>query len=82
MGVYMQTGANWCIERFLFLIGGIFSLIGVSIGFFITQWGYLLNLLVALNMILYAGTGFCPMAFLLKKIGAPSECKIVSGREE
>ncbi|EPG72512.1 PF11127 family protein [Leptospira fainei serovar Hurstbridge str. BUT 6] len=78
----MKTETNWHIERFLFLIGGIFSLIGVSVGFFITQWGYLLNLLVALNMILYAGTGFCLMAFLLKRIGVPTGCKITPIREK
>ncbi|WP_425460330.1 YgaP family membrane protein [Leptospira fluminis] len=68
----MTTSKKWHLERLLFLIAGSFSLIGLSIGFFISPWGYALNLLVAVNMILNATIGFCPMAILLKFLGVKS----------
>ncbi|TGL80888.1 YgaP-like transmembrane domain [Leptospira yasudae] len=63
---------SWYLERYLFLIAGVVSLTGLSLGIYVDRWGFLLNLLVGLNLILFSFTGFCPMSYLLKKIGVPS----------
>ncbi|RHX77536.1 hypothetical protein DLM76_20875 [Leptospira yasudae] len=63
---------SWYLERYLFLIAGIVSLTGLTLGFFVNPWGFVFNLLVGLNLILFSFTGFCPMSYFLKKIGIPS----------
>ncbi|WP_425460293.1 YgaP family membrane protein [Leptospira fletcheri] len=68
----MTNSKKWHLERLLFLIAGSFSLVGLAVGFFISPWGYALNLLVAVNMILNATVGFCPMAIPLKSFGVKS----------
>lgn len=63
---------SWYRERLLFLIAGTVSLIGVTLGMFVNQWGFVLNFLVGINMILFAFAGFCPMSLILKSCGVPS----------
>ncbi|MCG6169746.1 DUF2892 domain-containing protein [Leptospira sp. FAT2] len=70
---------SWYLERYLFLIAGTVSLAGLTLGFFVNQWGFAFNLLVGLNLILFSFTGFCPMSYFLKKIGIPSLAEIKGG---
>ncbi|RHX84207.1 YgaP family membrane protein [Leptospira stimsonii] len=63
---------RWYRERLLFLIAGTVSLIGVTLGLLVNPWGFLLNFLVGINMILFAFAGFCPMSLILKSFGIPS----------
>ncbi|MEI1277456.1 YgaP-like transmembrane domain [Leptospira venezuelensis] len=65
---------NWYLERVLFLIAGSVSLIGLLVANFLSPWGLLLNLLVGVNMILFSVTGFCPMGFVLTRLGVPNKC--------
>ncbi|TGM97666.1 YgaP-like transmembrane domain [Leptospira dzoumogneensis] len=65
---------SWYLERVLFLIAGSFSLIGLFIANFFSPWGLLLNLLVGVNMVLFSSVGFCPMAFILTRLGVPKKC--------
>ncbi|PJZ27180.1 hypothetical protein CH352_08790 [Leptospira hartskeerlii] len=65
---------SWYLERVLFLIAGSVSLIGLIIANFFSQWGLVLNLLVGINMILFSMTGFCPMGFILTRLGIPKKC--------
>jgi len=59
------------IDRIIFAVAGLFIWMGLGL------WGVTQNHLflmipafVGLNMIQAAFTGFCPMAILLKKMGA------------
>ncbi|TGK37998.1 YgaP family membrane protein [Leptospira andrefontaineae] len=65
---------SWYLERVLFLIAGSVSLIGLIVANFFSPWGLLLNLLVGINMILFSVTGFCPMGFVLTRLGVPKKC--------
>ncbi|MBM9578163.1 DUF2892 domain-containing protein [Leptospira sp. 201903070] len=67
---------SWYRERLLFLIGGTVSLIGITLGLFVNPWGYVLNFLVGINMVLFAFAGFCPMSLILKGCGIPSLIEI------
>ncbi|MDV6237187.1 DUF2892 domain-containing protein [Leptospira ellisii] len=63
---------DWYLERYLFLVAGTVSSIGLALGFLVNSWGLILNLLVGINLILFAVTDFCPAAYLLKKLGIRS----------
>ncbi|GBF39671.1 YgaP family membrane protein [Leptospira johnsonii] len=65
---------SWYLERVLFLIAGSVSLIGLLIANFLSPWGLVLNLLVGINMMLFSLVGFCPMAFILTRLGIPKKC--------
>ncbi|MGJ4787428.1 YgaP family membrane protein [Leptospira koniambonensis] len=65
---------SWYLERVLFLIAGTFSLIGLIIAHFFSPWGLILNFLVGINMVLFSLTGFCPMGFILTRLGVPNKC--------
>ncbi|AOP36352.1 hypothetical protein A0128_20245 [Leptospira tipperaryensis] len=70
---------GWYRERLLFLIGGTVSLIGVTLGFFVSPWGFVLNFLVGFNMVLFATSGFCPMSWILKGFRIPSLRETLEG---
>ncbi|PJZ57210.1 DUF2892 domain-containing protein [Leptospira barantonii] len=72
---------TWYLERTLFLIAGVFSLLGVTLGFFVSPWGFIINGLVGFNQILFALAGFCPMAFILGKLGIPSAAEVFGGKK-
>lgn len=80
MGVYGMSESNakiWYLERILFLIGGSVSLLGLLIAYFISPWGLVLNILASINMILFSLVGFCPMAFILTRLGVPRKCEAI-----
>ncbi|WP_108975780.1 YgaP-like transmembrane domain [Leptospira ryugenii] len=72
--MYLASTKTWYLERVLYLIAGIMSLLGVSLGFFLSPWGFLLNVLVGLNLIIFASTGFCIMSVLLARLGIQAKC--------
>lgn len=57
------------VERSLRLIAGLFVLISVALGWFVTPWFYLLTAFVAVNLIQSAFTNWCPMMTILRKSG-------------
>ena len=59
------------IERIVLAFAGSFILISVALAHFLAQplW-LLLTAFVGLNLLQSAFTGFCPLAIILKKIGA------------
>ncbi|TGK03178.1 DUF2892 domain-containing protein [Leptospira langatensis] len=70
-----KKATTWYLERVLFAIAGTFSLIGLYVGYFLTPWGLALNLLVSLNLLLFATVRFCPAAYILSKLGVPYKCE-------
>ncbi|TGK87327.1 DUF2892 domain-containing protein [Leptospira noumeaensis] len=71
--MFLASTKTWYLERVVYLVAGLFSLVGVSLGTFLSPWWFLLNLLVGVNLIVFSTIGFCPMAILLKKLGFESK---------
>ncbi|PEN14321.1 sulfurtransferase [Longibacter salinarum] len=47
-------------EKIVRVLAGVVSLIGLAIGYFGPDWGYLLTVFASINVIQSAFTGFCP----------------------
>jgi len=58
------------IDRLVFLLGGSFVLLSLILSQLVSEWWLLLAAFVGINMIQSAFTGFCPPAFLFRKLGA------------
>ncbi|PJZ44654.1 YgaP family membrane protein [Leptospira brenneri] len=67
--MFLASTKTWYLERLVYLIAGLFSLVGVSLGTLVSPWWYLLNLVVGFNLVMFSLIGFCPMAILLNKLG-------------
>lgn len=72
--MYLASTKTWYLERTLFFLAGLFSLAGIFIGYFVSPFGYLLNLLVGLNLVIFATTGFCVMSVILNQLGFSAKC--------
>ncbi|MDZ4727294.1 MAG: DUF2892 domain-containing protein [Leptospira sp.] len=72
--MYLASTKTWYLERTLFMIAGFMSLLGISIWYFFSPWGLVLNLLVGLNLVIFASTGFCVMSVILNQMGIPAKC--------
>ena len=57
------------VERYLRLIAGLFVLVSLALGFWVTPWFYLLTAFVGLNLFQSAFTNWCPMMTILRKAG-------------
>ncbi len=60
---------HWYLERFIWLIAGTVVTCGVTLGLLVNPYWFILPVLAGCNMIIFALTGFCPMAVLLHKLG-------------
>ena len=56
-------------ERAIRILAGTMVLIGLGLGFFVSQWWCLLSVFVSVNLIQSGFTGFCPPQKLLAKMG-------------
>ena len=56
-------------ERAIRILAGTMVLISLGLGFFVSQWWYLLTVFVGLNLIQSGFTGFCPPQKLLARMG-------------
>ncbi|MFA6293663.1 MAG: DUF2892 domain-containing protein [Victivallales bacterium] len=56
-------------ENGIRVLAGTMVLVSLALGFFISQWWYLLTAFVGLNLIQSAFTGFCPPQKILAKLG-------------
>jgi hypothetical protein len=57
------------IERSIRLIGGVFVLISLALGWAVSPFWFLFTAFVALNLIQSAFTNWCPMMTFLKWFG-------------
>ncbi len=67
MGIYLAPTHKWYLERFIFLIAGIVVFGGTVLGMFVHKYWFALPMLAGINMLIFAFTGFCPMAVILNK---------------
>lgn len=57
------------VDRGVFLFAGFVILLGLLLALTVSTWWLVLCALAGVNMIQASFTGFCPAAFLMKKIG-------------
>ena len=57
------------INRWLRLISGLFVMLTLALGYFVSPWWYLFTAFVGLNLFQSAFTNWCPMITFLGKLG-------------
>lgn len=57
------------IDRIVFAFAGSMVLLGLVLAYYVSPWWQLLSAFVGLNLLQSAFTGFCPLAYFLKKAG-------------
>jgi len=58
------------------LVGGSFVLLSIVLGYWVHPGWFLFTAFVGLNLIQSAFTGWCPMMWVLKKLGLRSEMPV------
>jgi hypothetical protein len=67
--MYLLRTDGWYLERLLYLMGGIMTLLSVVLVLLHSIYWLILTAFVGLNMIVLGLTGFCPSANILVKLG-------------
>jgi hypothetical protein len=57
------------VERALRLIAGVFIVVSVALGYYVSPWWYLFTVFVGLNLFQSAFTNWCPMITILRRFG-------------
>jgi len=58
------------IDRIVLAFAGSMVVLSLLLGYYVNQYWLLLAAFVGLNLLQSAFTGFCPLAIVLKKMGA------------
>jgi hypothetical protein len=61
------------MERYLRLIAGIFVMLSVALGHWVSPYWYLFTIFVGLNLVQSSVTNWCLMMSILRKLGV-KEC--------
>jgi hypothetical protein len=61
------------VERWLRLIAGAFVVGTVTLGWFVNPWWFAFTAFVGLNLFQSAFTNWCPMVWILERLGARRE---------
>jgi hypothetical protein len=64
------------IDRYIRIIAGLFILLSLALGvegspLFVSKWALAFTAFVGLNLFQFGFTHWCPMGFILKKLGVP-----------
>jgi hypothetical protein len=57
------------LNRWLRMIAGLFVVVSVLLGHFVSEWWYVFTAFVGLNLFQSAFTNWCPMMAFLRKLG-------------
>ena len=57
------------VERYLRLIAGVFVLVSLALGYWVSPWFYLFTAFVGLNLFQSGFSNTCPMMTILRKAG-------------
>ena len=60
------------IDRFVLAFAGSVVVVSLVLAHFFSPWWLLLTLFVGLNMLQAAFSGFCPLAYILRRLGVKS----------
>ena len=63
------------VEEGLRLIAGAFVLASVALGVWVNPWWFAVTVVVGLNLLQSAFTGWCPMMSVLKWAGLPTAAR-------
>jgi hypothetical protein len=58
------------VDRLVIRFAGSFVLISLALGWWVSPWWFLFTAFVGANLLQSSFTGFCPMAKILKALGA------------
>jgi hypothetical protein len=67
--MYLLKTDAWYLERIILLMAGIFVLAGSILAWVHSVYWLILTILVGVNLVVFAVTGFCPSANILYKMG-------------
>lgn len=59
------------VNNWIHSIAGVFILGSLALGTWVNPYWYVFTAFVGLNLFQYGITNFCPMGFVLKKLGVP-----------
>ncbi|MBI5264249.1 MAG: DUF2892 domain-containing protein [Bradyrhizobium sp.] len=62
------------LDKAVLAFAGLVVLLGLTLGYFVSPYWYLLTGFAGLNMIQASFTGFCPAAVIFKKLGLRGGC--------
>ena len=65
-----RRNKNMSIDRMVMAFAGFVILLGLTLSLTLSPWWLLLTGFVGLNLLQSAFTGFCPLAMILKRLGA------------
>jgi len=57
------------IDQIVLAFAGDVVLIGLALGYFVSPWWFLLAVAAGINLFQSAFTGFCPLAWMLARLG-------------
>ena len=57
------------VERYLRLVAGLFVVLSVALGYWVSPWFFLFTAFVGLNLFQSAFSNWCPMMSFLRKLG-------------
>lgn len=58
-------------EKLVRLLAGVVSLTGLGLGYFVSEWWYLLVIFAGVNVLQSAFTGFCPPEIVYRWLKRP-----------
>jgi hypothetical protein len=65
------TLSGFTVERGLRLVAGLFVVLSVLLGVYVSPWFFAFTAFVGLNLFQSAFTNWCPMMVFLRKLGLP-----------
>jgi hypothetical protein len=65
------TTSAFTVERGLRLVAGLFVVLSVLLGVYVSPWFLAFTVFVGLNLFQSAFTNWCPMMAILRKAGLP-----------
>ena len=57
------------VDRYLRMVAGLFVVLSVALGYYVSPYWYLFTVFVGLNLFQSAFTNWCPMMTFLRKAG-------------
>jgi hypothetical protein len=67
--MYLLKTDSWYLERIIFLMAGILVLASSILAWVHSIYWLILTILVGINLLVFAITGFCPSANVFYKMG-------------
>jgi len=73
--MYLAKTDSWYLERVIWVIAGVMTLLSLTLAYFFSQYWLILTAFIGINLIIFGITGFCIMANILTRLGITSRIK-------